>query len=313
MARVSATTAAAGTLQLAGALVAPLLAGIVQSCKARLQGRRGPSPLQPYRDLRRLRAKSGVAPAGVSPLYAIAPAVVTAATATALLLVPVAGEAADWGVGNDALVLLGLLALGRFALALAAWDTGSGFALMGASRDLTIAVFAEAVLVLALLLVALQAGGTTDLVAMARAGSRPDAWAEPAHWCAALAFVIGALAETGRQPVDNPDTHLELTMIHEGPLLEYAGRELACLQWAAAARLWLFALLTAGLFAPSTAPFAVRVALLLVALVVLAAALAVTETVLAKMRLLRVPALLAGAGALALIGLGGWLAGGGAA
>jgi formate hydrogenlyase subunit 4 len=304
--------AAAGALQLAGGAAAPLLAGSVQQLKARLQGRVGPSPLQPYRDLRRLWCKSGVAPAGVSPLYALAPAVVTAATATALLLVPVAGRAAGWGMGHDALVLLALLTLGRFALALAAWDTGSGFALMGASRDLTIAAFAEAVLVLALLLVALQAGGTTDLLAMARSGSQAGAWSEPAHWCAALAFALVALAETGRQPVDNPDTHLELTMLHEGPLLEYAGRELACLQWAAAARLWLFALLAAALFAPATGAFALRVGLLLVTLAGLAVALAVTETVLAKMRLLRVPVFLAGAGALALIGLGTWLAGGSA-
>lgn len=310
---MNTTTAAAGMVQLTGGLAAPLLVGTVQRCKARLQGRRGPSLVQPYRDLRRLWGKSSVAPAGVSPLYAIAPAVVTAATAMALLLAPVAGEAPEWGVGHDALVLLGLLAVGRFALALAAWDTGSGFALMGASRDLTIAVFAEMALVLAVLLVALPAGGSTDLLAMTRAGSQSGAWGDPAHWCAALAFALVALAETGRQPVDNPDTHLELTMIHEGPLLEYAGRELACLQWAAAARLWLFVLLAAGLFAPAAGPFSVRVASLLAVSIVLAAALAVTETVLAKMRLLRVPLFLAAAGALALVGLGAWLAGGGAA
>ena len=302
----------AAVLQLVGGVAAPLLAGGVQQLKARLQGRRGPSPLQPYRDLRRLWRKHAVAPAGVSPLYALAPALVTAVTAVALLLVPVAGDAADWGVGHDALVLLALLTAGRFALALAAWDTGSGFALMGASRDLTIAVFSEVVLVLALLLAALEAGGTTDLVAMARAGSAPGAWSEPAHWCAALAFALVALAETGRQPVDNPDTHLELTMLHEGTLLEYAGRDLACLQWATAARLWLFALLAAGLFAPVTGPFAARVGLLVATLAALAIGLAITETVLAKMRLLRVPVFLAGAGALALIGLGAWLGGGSA-
>ncbi len=310
---MSAATAVAAALQLAGAvLLAPLLAGTVQQLKARLQGRRGPSPLQPLRDLRRLWRKSGVAPEGVTPLYALAPAVVAAGTAVALLLVPIAGVAPDWGVGHDALVLLGLLALTRFAIALAAWDTGSGFALMGASRDLTVAVFAEVVLVLALLLAALAAGGSTDLLAMTGAGAEPGAWREPAHWCAALAFALVALAETGRQPVDNPDTHLELTMIHEGPLLEYAGRELACLQWAASARLWLFALLTAQLFLPETGPFAGRLGLLALALLVLAAALALTETALAKMRLLRVPVVLGGAGALALAGFASWLVGGGA-
>lgn len=308
---MSAGAIGIGALQLAGAALAPLLAGGVTRLKARLQGRCGPSLVQPYRDLRRLWRKSGVAPAGMSPLYALAPPLVAASTLLTLLLVPVAGKGASWGVGHDALLLLGLLALGRFAIAIAAWDTGSGFALMGESRDLTIVVFAEAVLLLALLLVMLGAGPSSDLVAMAAAGSAPSAWGEPAHWCAALAFALVALAETGRLPVDNPDTHLELTMIHEGPLLEYAGRELACLQWAAAGRLWLLALLGAGLMAPSTGPFAARLALLVAALVVLAVALAVTESVLAKMRLLRVPVFLAGAGALALIGFGSLLAGGG--
>lgn len=310
---MSAATAVAGVLQVAGAaLLAPLLAGTVQQLKARLQGRRGPSPLQPLRDLRRLWRKRAVAPAGVSPLYALAPPLVAVTTGAALLLVPVAGAAPDWGLGQDALVLIGLLALARFALALAAWDTGSGFALMGASRDLVLAVFAEGVLVLALLLAALAAGGSTDLLAMADAGADLAAWRNPAHWCAALAFALAALAETGRQPVDNPDTHLELTMIHEGPLLEYGGRELACLQWASAARLWLFTLLGAQLFLPQAGPFAARLALLTLALLGLAAALAVTETALAKVRLMRVPALLAGAGALALAGFVSALAGVGA-
>jgi formate hydrogenlyase subunit 4 len=298
----------AGALQLAGGLVAPLLAGTVQRLKARLQGRRGPSPLQPYRDLRRLWRKSGVAPAGVSPLYALAPAVVAGSTAVALLLVPVAGRTGDWGVGHDALALLALLALGRVALALAAWDTGSGFALMGASRDLTIAAFAEPVLVLVLLLAALAAGGSTDLVAMTAAGADLAAWQQPAHWCAALAFALVALAETGRQPVDNPDTHLELTMIHEGPLLEYAGRDLAYLQWAAAARHWVVLVLGAELFLPHWGGFGASLALLAAGVAVLCGALAVVETAQAKMRILRVPALLAVGGAIALAGVVSWIA-----
>jgi len=117
-----------------------------------------------------------------------------------------------------------------------------------------------------------------------------------------------ALTETGRQPIDNPDTHLELTMVHEGPLLEYAGRELACLQWAASARLWLMMILAAELFAPSGGAFASRLATTAGAVAVLCVAVAVTETVLAKMRILRVPLFLGGAGALCLIGLATWLA-----
>jgi formate hydrogenlyase subunit 4 len=224
------------------------------------------------------------------------------------LLVPIAGRSPDWGLGHDALVLVGLLALGRFAISAAAWDTGSGFALMGAGRDLTFAVFAEAVLLLVLLLAAILAGGSTDLLAMSDAAAGSDVWSQPLHWCAALAFVLVALTETGRQPVDNPDTHLELTMVHEGPLLEYAGRDLACLQWAASARLWVMTLLAVELFLPKPGSFGLRLAALAGAVLAVCVALAVTETSLAKMRILRVPLFLGGGAALCAIGLASWLA-----
>ena len=186
-------------------------------------------------------------------------------------------------------MLVGLLALARFALAAAAWDTGNGFALMGAARDLMLAVFVEALLVLALLLAA-QPAQSTDLVAMsaAAAGSEHLA-ASPRTGAGCWRSRSSSLAETGRQPVDNPDTHLELTMIHEGPLLEYAGRDLAYLQWAAAARHWVVLVLAAELFLPHWGPFALRLALLAAGLAVLCVALAVIETAQAKMRILRVP------------------------
>src|SRR5439155_13560696 len=142
-----------------------------------------------------------------------------------------------------------LCALARFAVNASAWDTGNGFALMGAARDLTLAVFGEALLVLALLVAALPAR-STDLVAMTGAAAGSGIWGEPSHWCGALAFALVVLVETGRQPVDNPDTHLELTMIHEGPALEYAGRDLAYLHWLAAARHWVMLILAAELFLP---------------------------------------------------------------
>ena len=232
-----------------GIAVAPLLPGVTQTIKARLQGRRGPSPMQPYRELRKLWGKGPCRSAAPTIVYRLAPCVVAAATALALLLVPIAGIAPDWSLGNDALVLVGLLALARFALAASSWDTGSGFALMGSSRDLTVSVFVEALLVLAIVLAALPAG-STDFVSMVAAASGPGAWSEPAHWCAAAAFGLVVLAETGRQPIDNPDTHLELTMIHEGPLLEYAGRDLALLEWSVAARHWIVLVLGAQLFLP---------------------------------------------------------------
>jgi formate hydrogenlyase subunit 4 len=205
-------------------------------------------------------------------------------------------------------VLVGLLALARFAVAAAAWDTGSGFALMGAARDLTIAVFGEALLVLALLVAALPAR-STDLRAMSSAAGGGHIWGAPAHWCGAIAFVLVILVETGRQPIDNPDTHLELTMIHEGPLLEYAGRDLAFLQWAAAARHWVVLVLGAELFLPHWGGFAASLGLLAAEVLALCGALALVETTQAKMRILRVPALLGVGCAIALVGVGTWIGG----
>ena len=304
---MSAGTAAAGAAQIAGGIVlAPLLPGLVQHWKARLQGRRGPSPLQPYRDLRRLWGKSAVTLAGTTVVYRLAPAVAAAAVAVAVLLVPAAELAPEWGVGHDALALLGLLALGRFALAAASWDAANGFSLMGASRDLTISVFVEAALVLALAVAALVAG-TTDLVGVVAATAGKDVWTSPALALGAVAFALVIVAETGRQPVDNPDTHLELTMIHEGPLLEYAGRDLAYLQWAAAARHWLVLVLAAQVFLPHPEGVWWQLATLPLVLVVLCAALAVTETLVAKMRILLAPRLLSAGAAVALLGIVAWL------
>jgi formate hydrogenlyase subunit 4 len=301
-------TAIAAVLQVLGLALAPLLPGSIQALKARLQGRRGPSALQPYRTLRRLWSKSAVDPHGTGIVYRLAPPLAAACLIAALLLVPVAGRAGSFGIGHDALVLVGLLALARFALAAAAWDTGSGFALMGVARDLMIAVFGEALLVLALLVAALPAHGT-DLRALGAAAAGAHIWSGPAHWCGAIAFALAILVETGRQPIDNPDTHLELTMIHEGPLLEYAGRDLALLQWAAAARHWVVLVLGAELFLPHPRAFGAGLAMLGLELIALCAALATVETAQAKMRILRVPALLGVGCAIALAGAGLWIAG----
>jgi formate hydrogenlyase subunit 4 len=278
----------------------------VQQWKARLQGRRGPSPLQPYRELRRLWGKSAVDVEGTGIVYRLAPSVAAGSIAVAVLLVPVASDAPDLGVGRDALVLAGLLALARFAVAASCWEVANGFALMGASRDLTIAVFIEASLVLALAVAALVSG-TTDLVQMIAGTAGSDAWTGPALALGALAFALVVFAETGRQPVDNPDTHLELTMIHEGPLLEYAGRDLAQLQWAAAARHWLVLVLAAQVFLPHAADPRVQLAVLPVVLIVLCGALAVTETLVVKMRILLAPRLLGIAALAALLGIAAWL------
>jgi formate hydrogenlyase subunit 4 len=304
---MSATAATATAAQIVGGIaLAPLLPGLVQHWKARLQGRRGPTPLQPYRELRRLWGKSAVDVEGAGIAYRLAPSVAAGSVAVAVLLVPVASDAPDLGVGRDALVLAGLLALARFAVAASSWEVANGFALMGASRDLTIAVFVEAALVLSLAVAALVSG-TTDLVEMIAGTAGSAAWSGPAMALGALAFALVVVAETGRQPVDNPDTHLELTMIHEGPLLEYAGRDLALLQWAAAARHWLVLVLAAQIFLPHSSDPRVQLALLPVLLAVLCGALALTETLVAKMRILLAPRLLGIAGLVALLGIVAWL------
>jgi formate hydrogenlyase subunit 4 len=293
----------AGAVQVCGIVaLAPLLPGITQWAKARLEGRRGASPLQPYRELARLWGKSVVDPEGTGPVYRLAPAVVAAALALSGLLIPVAGHAPDWPVGHDAFVLIGLLALARFTLAAATWDTGNGFGLQGASRELAISVAVEAALVLALASAAF-AGSTTDLRGMAVAGAGAHPWGNPAQTLALLAFLLVVIAETGRRPVDNPDTHLELTMIHEGPLLEYAGRDLALLQWATSARHWIVLALSAAIFLPHPAGFASGVASLPLVLGALALALALLETLVAKLRILLVPRVLGAGAALALFAL----------
>ena len=304
---MSGATAAAGMAQVVGGVVlAPLLPGLVQHLKARLQGRRGPTPLQPYRELRRLWGKSAIDVEGTTAVYRLAPLVVASALAAAILLVPAADRAPDWGVGHDALALAGLLALARFAVAAASWDVSNGFALQGASRDLTLSVFIEAVLVLALAVAALVTG-TTDLRDVIAGTAGSEVWSSPALALGAAAFALVVIAETGRQPVDNPDTHLELTMIHEGPVLEYGGRDLAFLQWGAAVRHWLVLVLIAQVFLPHPDGTWWQLALLPAWLVVLCAALALTESVLAKSRILVVPRLLGVAALVALLGIVAWL------
>jgi formate hydrogenlyase subunit 4 len=292
---------AAASVQIAGLGLAPLLTGIVQQAKAKLQGRPGPSPFQPYRELRRLWRKSIVNVDGSTFIYRLAPATITACAAIGVMIVPVAGHSLGWPLGADAIVLVGVLALARFAAAAASWDTGSGFALMGASRDLTFSSFVEPLLLLVFAIAALRAG-STDLRTMSDAASGTAIWGAAAHWLGAAAFLLVVIAETGRLPIDNPDTHLELTMVHEGPLLEYAGRDLALLHWSAAARHWIMLVLATELFAPNPHSFGLRLAVLAAALPLLCIGLAFVETWQAKLAVLRVPRLLAGGAFLALVG-----------
>lgn len=306
---MSAASAASTVAQLVGGIaLAPLLPGLIQHWKARLQGRRGPTPLQPYRELRRLWGKSMVDPEGAGPVYRLAPGVVAAALVASVLVVPVAEAAPTLGPGHDALVLLGLLALARFAITCASWDVSNGFSLIGASRELTLSAFVEATFVLSVAVASLVAG-TTDLRGIVAGTAGIDVWGSPTLALGGVAFAFVAIAETGRQPVDSPDTHLELTMIHEGPLLEYAGRDLAYLQWAAAARHWLVLVLAAQVFLPHPRGVWLQLATLPVSLAALCASLAVLETLLAKMRVLLVPRLVAIGATAAIIGIATRIAG----
>ena len=291
-------------------LIAPLLLGITKRVKARLQYRRGPSVLQPYRDLAKWWGKESVESDAASRLTGAAPAIVLAAVVVATLLVPMIGVRPPLDGWGDLLVVVGLMALARFVLALAALDAGSAFGGMGSSREVAIATLVEPALLLALAGAALAAG-STDLGTIATLGVASGAsWYTPPLLLAAGAFAIVAVAETGHEPVDNPDTHLELTMIHEGMLLEASGPRLAILTYAAELKL----VLVAGLFSAAFLPVGLAADLTpLTLLVAIGAALAkltgaavvfgVLDASLPKLRILALPSLLVTASVVAAIGL----------
>lgn len=289
-------------LQLVLALaLAPLLTGVVKTLKARLQSRRGPAPLQPWLDLLKYLGRESVTSQHASWIYRVAPAVCLGAYVTAAGIVPMFSAAPPLERVGDAIVLMGLFALARFAIALAAIDTASNFGAMGASRDLAISALAEPALLLGIFAVAIPAG-TTDLGALT-AGAPV-----PAIVLGFLALFIVAIAETGRIPVDNPDTHLELTMVHEGMLLEYSGRPLGLLLWASHVKQLVILSLVAALFLPvglardaAAASVVAGVAAWVAKVGVLGLALGVVETAYAKLRIFRVPQLLVGASLLGLV------------
>ena len=293
-----------------GALVAlaPGLNGVIKRMKAVLQGRNGPPLLQPYFDLVKLLRKDAVVSEHATAIFRWAPAVYAACYATAALLVPVIWSRAPLAGWGDAIALVGLFALARFAIALAGLDTGSSFGGMGSSREVAVAALAEPALLMVLFAVAWRTGGTDLSGASEWLMSQGAAAIAPSQLLALAALVIVVVAETGRVPVDNPDTHLELTMIHEGMLLEYSGRPLGILVWATLLKqIVLFALLVA-LFIPfGLATTAADVPLAFVAFLaklgLLALAMSLVESSSAKLRILRVPELLGAASALAILAL----------
>ena len=305
-----AEVVAAGLQLLVVALGAPLLVGVLRTLKARLVGRRGPRPWQPYADLRKLLGKEAVVSTTASWVFRATPFVLVATILVSALIVPVLVARPPLAFAGNIILLVYLFMLATFFLALAGLDAGSAFGGMGASREVAVAALAEPTIIVAVLALALRAD-TIDLGRIVeRFGHEPWLAANPAHLLAFAAFFIVMLAETARLPVDNPATHLELTMIHEAMVLEYSGRYLALVEWAAAMKFFLFMTLLANLFVPwglasSAGPGSILLGLTALGgkLAVLTVAVAVLETSVAKLRLFRVPELLAGSFALAFLSL----------
>ncbi|HWN91503.1 MAG TPA: NADH-quinone oxidoreductase subunit H [Verrucomicrobiae bacterium] len=281
-------------------LLAPGLVGLIRWLKARLQNRRGAPVWQPYLELRKLFAKEVVVSSNASWLFRTAPFVVFASTVAGAFLVPVLVVPLPFDSVGDLLVVVYLLLLGTFFLALAGLDPGSAFGGMGSSREMTVAALSEPTVALAIFALALGAGSTNLGQIVARTMADPLAAVSPGYLLAFGALFVVTLAENGRLPVDNPATHLELTMIHEAMILEYSGRYLALIEWAAWLKVLLFFSLLGNLFVPwgvatvlTPSALGWALATLLAKLVVLAVVLAVFETRVAKLRLFRVPELLA--------------------
>ena len=291
------------------AALGPLLVGWVRKVKAVLQNRRGAPVLQPYRDLRKLLMKEARVAHTASPLFRAAPYIVFGATWLAAATVPLVAVNLPTAAIADIIALVGLLALARFFLALAGMDVGTAFGGMGASREMLVSALAEPAMLMAVFTLAMTAH-STNLASVVDYHLTTTVVLRPSFLFALGGLILVAIAETGRIPVDNPATHLELTMIHEAVLLEYSGRHLALMEWAAQIKLVLYGALIANIFFPwgiadSLTPAALGLGLVAIVgkLLILGAALAIAETVLAKMRLFRAPAFLNLALLMSLLGL----------
>ena len=290
-------------------LAAPLVTGFVRKIKARLQRRRGPSIVQPYRDLYRLLRKEVVLAENASWLFRIAPYLIFAFTWVAAALVPTFAAGLMFSWAADLIAIIALLGSARFFLALAGLDVGTSFGGIGSSREVMIASLAEPAMLLIVFALALVAG-STQLSNVATFMASPDVGLRVSLGLALIALIMVAIAENGRIPVDNPATHLELTMIHEAMVLEYSGRHLAMIELAGSMKLLLYLSLLACVFAPwglattstDAVAYAIGLSAYLVKLAVGGVLLAVFETVVAKMRVFRVPEFLGAALMLGLLG-----------
>ncbi|HEY4419333.1 MAG TPA: NADH-quinone oxidoreductase subunit H [Pseudonocardia sp.] len=286
----------------------PLLLGLMRQIRARLEGRAGAGVAQPWRDLRKLLRKQPIAPRGTSEMFRIAPVLLVAMTLVVAVVAPFITTASALPPVADLFVVVALLAHGTVVLALAGIDTGTAFGGMGASRETTILALVEPTALVAIFALSVRVGSTNLSAIVGSTLQDPQRVISPASLLAAVALVVVIVAETGRLPVDNPSTHLELTMVHEAMVLEYAGPDLALIELGSAMRLSVYLGLLANLFLPwgiATEPgllaLFVGVSALVVKVALLGAALAFAEVFLAKVRLFRVPELLAGSFLLALL------------
>ncbi|MGH9020020.1 MAG: respiratory chain complex I subunit 1 family protein [Acidimicrobiales bacterium] len=297
----------ASAIQVVGAVLgAPLLLGVMRKVRCRLEGRVGPPIRQPWKDIRKLARKERLRPEQASVVFGLAPVVLLASGLVVVAVSPLVSTHQALATTSDLFVVVLLLLLGSVILALAGLDTGTAFGGMGASRAMTIGALAEPALLVAVL--ALAAPVHTSNLSLVVVGSlHHPAWlATPQRVLAFAAFVIVVLAESGRLPVDNPSTHLELTMVHEAMILEYSGPDLATVILGEGVRLVALLSLLATLFVPWGIATGTGLSGLGLGVVALAGkvtffgiAIAVSEVAVAKLRLFRVPELLAGAFALA--------------
>ncbi len=280
---------------------APYLTGLMRQVRARMEGRAGAGVGQPARDLRKLMTKEATRPEGSSWVFGAAPVMLMSTAVFLAAAVPFVSTVTPVAGASDLFAVVAVLMLGTVALTLAGLDTGTAFGGMGASREVTVLALAEPTILLAVFALSVRVGSSDlgDIVEGTLTSPGQLFW--PASLLAAVAFAVVIVAETGRLPVDNPSTHLELTMMHEAMVLEYSGRDLAMVELASATRLAILLGLGVNLFVPwgvATSLSPVALVLGVLALVVkvslLGAALAAFEVFMAKLRLFRVPELLAG-------------------
>jgi len=275
-------------------IVAPLFAGWIKMVKCWCQGRTSPGLLQPWRDILKLFSKDVAIAENASWIFRFTPYLVFGVSVMAGGIIPMLSMDLPLSATADVIALVALFAIARFFTALAGMDIGTAFGGMGSSREMTIASLAEPAMLMAVFAVSLV-GKSTSLSQMALVISQGHSLLRPSLMFALLAFILIALAETGRVPVDNPSTHLELTMIHEAMILEYSGRHLALIEWASMMKLLLFATLGISSFFPwgisrsgELSSVAAALPVLFIKLAIIAVGLVLVETGLAKMRIFRI-------------------------